>query len=618
MAQNELTGEAGDFVRLRRAKIRTLLDEIDLGGPTPAEEIPKRSRIIQLWAAIVSETTDSTDKEQLYNAHLALLGLLGADDPRRTVSQLFVDGVLAERQANAAREQRMKVEAEASLLNRRMAAVTLTETTSPNLYIEYGQKFNDGRITRPGAPENWETLVDPSNDEEVVGLVTKLKASLIVAFGDDLGRLEKASERRLQSWFNANLCGEGQSWSRRRVWHDTSEKPSLSADTVEGNLKPDLTLTTEHGRTAAGLVLLGEVKVAGASLSNEDRGQTLFTAEAALRKGIFLRSRLYVLLTNVVSATLFVCSLNTQRQVTVESYAKTGTVDETLRLFVSLMLSSDEKLDVPFQTIAGFPVVKPLGRGHFSTVVSICTDRVSNKIEFAKLHREQKDRDRELAILHFLGQDASPFADDVRAVDFEHRQTQLFAIVGSPVLRKIDFEDVLLADWLDLLDALLAVHRKGLVHRDLRPDNFCVRNEDGKLTLIDFGCAVRDDAAEPFAGTVMYASEHVINSLVRGEFLFSVTFADDLESFVKCFCSLVFLADWNKAVQMTYPRPSPPPSLVEDACWSNAVWTNFVTATYAAQTQHRTGIDKRLQMARDNNSDGLRSTFDTATAPAEL
>jgi len=360
--------------------------------------------------------------------------------------------------------------------------------------------------------------------------------------------------------------------------------------------------------------MLVELKCGG-SLSTESYGQALFTAEAALRKGIFLRSRLYELLTNVVSATLFVCSLNTQRQVTVESYAQTGTVDETLRFFVSLMLSGDKKLDVPFQTIAGYPVVKPLGRGHFSTVLSIRID--SDTLRFAKLHREQSDRDRELAVLHSLGQDASPFTD-VSSVDFEHRGSHLFAIVGSPVLQKFNFQDILLADWLDLLDALVAVHRRALVHRDVRPDNFCVRNtSSGKLTLIDFGCAVENDAEEQFAGTIMFGSQHVIESLARGETEFKFNIADDLESFVKCFCSRDFPAAWDTAVRTTRSRPSLT-NVIANARWSRDLWITFVMTTYAAQTRHQSGIMTLLEMARRKNIDGLRSDINITTAPAEL
>jgi serine/threonine protein kinase len=68
-----------------------------------------------------------------------------------------------------------------------------------------------------------------------------------------------------------------------------------------------------------------------------------------------------------------------------------------------------------------------------------------------------------------------------------------------------------LADWLDalghrptqreldalvvpLLDALTYVHERGLLHRDIAPDNIIVRKSDGSPCLIDFGAA-REDVA---------------------------------------------------------------------------------------------------------------------------
>ena len=46
-----------------------------------------------------------------------------------------------------------------------------------------------------------------------------------------------------------------------------------------------------------------------------------------------------------------------------------------------------------------------------------------------------------------------------------------------------------------LLDGLATVHRAGYLHRDIKPDNIYVRDEDGSLVLLDFGAA-RQTAVE--------------------------------------------------------------------------------------------------------------------------
>jgi serine/threonine protein kinase/HAMP domain-containing protein len=54
-----------------------------------------------------------------------------------------------------------------------------------------------------------------------------------------------------------------------------------------------------------------------------------------------------------------------------------------------------------------------------------------------------------------------------------------------------------------LLDGLAAVHAAGYLHRDIKPDNIYVRDEDGSLVLLDFGSARQTASEKQDAGTIV-------------------------------------------------------------------------------------------------------------------
>ena len=69
---------------------------------------------------------------------------------------------------------------------------------------------------------------------------------------------------------------------------------------------------------------------------------------------------------------------------------------------------------------------------------------------------------------------------------------------------------------LDIVDPLTAVHRTGVVHRDIKPDNIMV-HRDGTAQLIDFGLAARTTTGHTDAavGTLAYCAPEQAGTLRR-------------------------------------------------------------------------------------------------------
>jgi len=68
----------------------------------------------------------------------------------------------------------------------------------------------------------------------------------------------------------------------------------------------------------------------------------------------------------------------------------------------------------------------------------------------------------------------------------------------------------------ELLDALGYSHARGVVHRDVKPDNIFITN-DGSVKLGDFGIARIDSTSKTHAGTVLGTPSYMAPEQIRGE-----------------------------------------------------------------------------------------------------
>ena len=67
-----------------------------------------------------------------------------------------------------------------------------------------------------------------------------------------------------------------------------------------------------------------------------------------------------------------------------------------------------------------------------------------------------------------------------------------------------------------LLDGLALVHQAGYLHRDIKPDNVYVRDEDGSLVLLDFGAARQTASEQADIGTVVTPGYGAIEQYAGG------------------------------------------------------------------------------------------------------
>lgn len=180
-------------------------------------------------------------------------------------------------------------------------------------------------------------------------------------------------------------------------------------------------------------------------------------------------------------------------------------------------------------TINGFDVLAELGCGAHSRVFRV---RRAGSTEPAPQYalkiidgvrsgspQVQVEFRREAAMLAGVGHPDLPVIHEVGEAD--GRPYLVMDLVDGVTLARLLIDgalapDRVLALALEVLGPLSAMHRAGMVHRDLKPDNIMVL-PDGGSRLIDFGLAVRDahELLDTVVGTLAYLAPEQAGTLKR-------------------------------------------------------------------------------------------------------
>jgi serine/threonine protein kinase, bacterial len=210
---------------------------------------------------------------------------------------------------------------------------------------------------------------------------------------------------------------------------------------------------------------------------------------------------------------------------------------------------------------------------------------ISHNPQVYKLVQERFQR--EAAILEELG-DASSQIPRLYAYFLENGQFYLVQeyIEGQTLnekLRQGAMSESAVRDILvSILPVLDYVHRRGIVHRDIKPDNIIIRNADGKPVLIDFG------AVKETIGTDVTPSGNSTRSIVIG----TPGFMPSEQSVGRpMFASDIYSLGMTAIYLLTGKLPQEIPS---DPTTGTILWQQYapnITANFAAV------IDKAVQFS---------------------
>ncbi|PSB55814.1 protein kinase domain-containing protein [Chamaesiphon polymorphus] len=176
-----------------------------------------------------------------------------------------------------------------------------------------------------------------------------------------------------------------------------------------------------------------------------------------------------------------------------------------------------------------YPIIRKLGEGGFGTTY-LATNTLMPSQPYCvvkqltptstdpKVQQLIKDRFKQEAItLEHLGKDSNGKVPSLYAYFVERGEFYLIQeyIDGQTLNERVQtqglFTEIQVRQLLtDILPTLIYVHQRGIVHRDIKPDNIMLRHRDDKPILIDFG------AVKEIMSTIVTASGATAQSILIG------------------------------------------------------------------------------------------------------
>ncbi|QSJ18511.1 serine/threonine protein kinase [Nostoc sp. UHCC 0702] len=225
-------------------------------------------------------------------------------------------------------------------------------------------------------------------------------------------------------------------------------------------------------------------------------------------------------------------------------------------------------------------------------------------------HLVQRRFQREAAILEELG-GSSPQIPNLYAYfqvsgQFYLVQEWIFGQTLSQIVKQNGClsESEVIPILMSLLNVLDFIHSKGIIHRDIKPDNIILRASDGKPILIDFG-AVRETMA-----TVINYEGNVTSSIVIGTPGFM---ANEQAAGRPVFASDLYSLGLTAIYLLTGKLPH---ELTTDAYSGESIWDrNAISPNLAAILNKATRFDVRERYPSAKAMLNALQTIANSTAP---